>query len=318
MLLRNARLGLISIIALVILRFVIGFHFYMEGTSKVREGGFSSTGFLSSAKGPFAKTFQSMVPDFDGTIRLDTGKDKKKSDTKDDYKTGALKEAYDRFAEEASMAYKFTEEQKTEASKILEDTRKLLVENYKARASEIEEYKNGMSRIATLEKDDMRSNVPSLRKQRDDIEAKWKSLVRPALSDIDRINQELETRINSLATEQQSTVDEKKIYVGFKLQDNSPIDVKLIDKIIPIFDMSVGILLMLGLLTPLAGLAAGIFLASVVLTQFPGSYGSQPTYYQAIEMLACFFLAFADAGRYAGLDFFPWSFWNRNRHDSDD
>jgi uncharacterized membrane protein YphA (DoxX/SURF4 family) len=91
----------------------------------------------------------------------------------------------------------------------------------------------------------------------------------------------------------------------------SPIDVKLVDKIIPIFDMSVGILLMFGLLTPVAALAAGLFLASVVLTQFPGSHGSVPTYYQAIEMVACFFLAFSDAGRYAGLDFLPWSFWNR-------
>jgi hypothetical protein len=28
-------------------------------------------------------------------------------------------------------------------------------------------------------------------------------------------------------------------------------------------------------------------------------------------MLGCFVVAFADAGRYAGLDFIPWSFWNR-------
>jgi uncharacterized membrane protein YphA (DoxX/SURF4 family) len=102
------------------------------------------------------------------------------------------------------------------------------------------------------------------------------------------------------------------MYAVFSLPSSSPVDVKLIDKIIPIFDMAVGILLIVGLLTPVAGLAAGIFLASVVLTQFPGSYGSQPTYYQAIEMMACFFLAFSDAGRYAGLDFLPWSFWNRN------
>jgi uncharacterized membrane protein YphA (DoxX/SURF4 family) len=319
MLLRNARLGFIAIIALVVLRFVIGFHFYMEGTTKVREGGFSSIGFLSSAKGPLAKTFQSMVPDFDGTIRLDTGRDKNKSESRDDYKTGALKEAYDGFAADAAKVYKFTEEQQAEAKKFIEDARKSLVENYKAWASEIEEYKNGMSRIASLEKDEMRTNVASMRRQRDDIEAKWKALARPALSDIDKISYELETRINGLATEQQSVVDKKKkLYVSFKLPGNSPIDVKLIDKVIPIFDMSVGILLMLGLLTPLAGLAAGLFLASVVLTQFPGSHGSQPTYYPAIEMLGCFFLAFADAGRYAGLDFFPWSFWNRNRDGSDE
>ena len=90
------------------------------------------------------------------------------------------------------------------------------------------------------------------------------------------------------------------------------ITVRQVDKIIPIFDMVVGILLLVGLLTPLAAIAAGVFLLSVVATQFPGAPGSQPTYYQAIEMLACFVVAFADAGRYAGLDFIPWSFWNRN------
>jgi len=318
MLLRNARLGSFAIIALVLLRFVVGFHFYMEGITKVREGGFSSTGFLSTAKGPLAKTFQSMVPDFDGTIRLDTGRDKSKSESRDDYKAGKLKDAYSNFAAEAAKVYKFTEEQQAESDKIIEDARKSLAENYKTWSAEIEEYKNGMSRIALLEKDEMRTNVASMRRQRDDIETKWKSLARPALNDIDKISYELETRMNELATEQQSMVDERRLHVGFKLTSNSPLDVKLIDKIIPIFDMSVGILLMLGLLTPLAGLAAGIFLLSVVLTQFPGSYGSQPTYYQAIEMLACFFLAFADAGRYAGLDFLPWSFWNRNKAKSED
>ena len=313
MILRNARLGFLAIIALVFLRFVIGFHFYMEGSAKVREGGFSSNGFLTSAKGPFAKTFQSMVADFDGTIRLDTGKDKEKPETKDDYRNGALKQAYDGFAADAAALYKFTEEQTAESKKVIEECRKQLVETYTTYKAEIDEYKNGMPRIASLEKDAMRSNVASMRKQRDDIENKWKSLPKPALSDIDKISIELEKRINSLATEQQSTIDKRNVYASFKLPSNSPIDVKIIDKYLPIFDMSVGILLMLGLLTPLAGLAAGIFLASVVLTQFPGSHGSVPTYFQAIEMTACFFLVFSDAGRYAGLDFFPWSFWHRNQ-----
>ena len=322
----------------------------MEGTAKVREGGFSSTGFLSSAKGPLAKTFQSMLPDFDGEIRLDTGKgkpeikdklaindkpsvkdkaegkdktetkgksdakEKTESRDKDDYKGGALKLAYNGFIADAAKVFGFNEEQEAEAKKVVEETRKLLVENYKSYSAEIEEYKSGMPRIASLENDVMRTNVTSMRKQRDETESKWRALVKPALADIDKITAEFEKRINDIATEEQSTVEKKKIYVSFKLPSSSPIDVKLIDKIIPIFDMSVGILLMLGLLTPLAALAAGLFLASVVLTQFPGSHGSVPTYYQAIEMLACFFLAFSDAGRYAGLDFLPWSFWNRNRN----
>jgi len=319
MLLRNARLGFLAILALVFLRFVVGFHFYMEGTAKVREGGFSSTGFLSSAKGPLAKTFQSMLPDFDGEIRLDTGKgkpevnEKAEISDKDDYKGGALRLAYNGFVAEASKVFQFTEEQEAEAKKIVEECRKLLVENYKSYAADIEEYKSGLPRIASLENDVMRTNVASMRKQRDETEAKWRALAKPALADIDRITLGFEKRINDIATDEQSTIEKKKVYVSFKLPGSSSIDVKLIDKIIPIFDMSVGILLMLGLLTPVAALAAGLFLASVVLTQFPGSHGSVPTYYQAIEMMACFFLAFSDSGRYAGLDFLPWSFWNRNR-----
>ncbi len=349
MLLRNARLGYFSIIALVLLRFVIGFHFYMEGTAKVRDGGFSSAGFLTAAKGPLAKTFQSMVPDFDGSIRLDSGKDpeSKKAEAdyqpKDEYKKGALKVAYDRFASEAASLFKFTDEQITESKKSVEECRKLLASNYATYKEEIEEYKSGMARIASLENDEMRTNVASMRKQRDDIETKWKALAKPALNDIDRITADLEKRINALADDGQRLVGKKKLVASFKLPgsagslpiDNKfidkikagelatrdlwlylPIDVKHIDKFIPIFDMSVGILLMFGLLTPLAGLAGGIFLASVVLTQFPGSHGSLPTYNQAIEMLACFFLAFSDAGRYAGLDFLPWSFWNRNKKSS--
>ena len=71
MLLRKAHLSFLAILALIALRVVVGWHFFMEGTDKVQKGGFSSTGFLSAAKGPLAKTFQSMVPDFDGSVRLD-------------------------------------------------------------------------------------------------------------------------------------------------------------------------------------------------------------------------------------------------------
>jgi uncharacterized membrane protein YphA (DoxX/SURF4 family) len=296
MLLRKAHLGIPAILALVALRVVIGWHFFMEGTDKVQKGSFSSTGFLSAAKGPLAKTFQSMVPDFDGAIRLDEKK---------------LKESYDAFVAEAGKLYDFTEEQTAKSKAILASTFKLLQEVHKEWKPQIEEYNDGIARVASLETDEMRSQVPSMRKQREDIETKWRALVKPVLSEIDKISQNLEADINALATESQ--VGKDKLFASFQLPSSSPVDVRIIDKVIPIFDMCVGILLIVGLLTPLAALAAGVFLASVVLTQFPGWYGSQPTYYQAIEMVACFFLAFSDAGRYAGIDFLPWSFWNRNR-----
>jgi uncharacterized membrane protein YphA (DoxX/SURF4 family) len=77
--------------------------------------------------------------------------------------------------------------------------------------------------------------------------------------------------------------------------------------------MSIGILLILGLLTPLAATLGGLFLLSVVLSQMPGYPGTAPTYFQAVEALALFALAGVDAGRYAGLDFIPWAYWRNRR-----
>ena len=69
-----ARLGIFGILSLVALRVGIGYHFYMEGVTKVREGGFSSVGFLKGAKGPLADKFQAMIWDEDGRLRLDQPK----------------------------------------------------------------------------------------------------------------------------------------------------------------------------------------------------------------------------------------------------
>ncbi len=284
-------IGFWGVLALVCLRVVVGWHFYMEGVAKVREGGFSSIGFLSAAKGPFAKNFQAMIPDRDGTIRLDRDK------------TVATFESY---LERVRNGYSFDEEQTKEAKTALNDAI-VRWDSLKGEwASQIEEYMDGFERIAEMANDPKHSEVESLRKQRDEIESKWRGLVKPVLSEIDKNSMAFEKRLRSIATiTQRRNIGEIPFEIG-----DGPISVRLIDKVIPIFDMSVGILLIVGLLTPVAGLAAGLFLASVVLTQFPGYPGTLPTYYQAIEMVACFVLAFADAGRFAGLDFFPWAFWH--------
>ena len=222
-----------------------------------------------------------------------------------------LFEYIDSFASRASSLHGFTEEQiQDSVEKTTEAKEKLnvVVEDW---GSDISKYLKGFERIEKNSVDEMRNNVAGMRKQKDSIEYEWKGLARAPLAEIDRILWDVEKEVNALATDSQVGKDVR--YEKLRMPDAGPIDVRLVDKYLPIFDMSVGILLMLGLLTPVAALAAGIFLASVVLTQFPGYPGTQPTYYQAIEMVGCFVLAFADAGRFAGLDFLPWSFWNRKK-----
>lgn len=309
MLFKKAKLTLPAIVFLVLLRLAIGWHFFQEGAVKVRDPeSFSSTGFLASAKGPFAPMFQSMIPDHDGMIRIDAKK---------------MSDACEAYGEKIKTEFGLNEDQRKEVDAVLAEYKTKRKETYDEWKPQIEEYKNGFERIEKLQTDRSRSKVDSLRRQQDDIEGKWRSLGRPILSEIENTIPEMVNRLNAIATDEQANPKPEKPpakdaqgnpirkRIDFKFEGEGPISVKMVDKIIPYFDMSIGILLILGLLTPLAGLAAGLFLASVVVSQFPGYPGTLPTYYQSIEMLGCFVVAFADAGRYAGLDFFPWSFWNR-------
>lgn len=56
-------------LSLVILRLVIGFHFFTEGKKKIDQGDWTATPFFAAAKGPLAPLFQGLLPDWD---QLDT------------------------------------------------------------------------------------------------------------------------------------------------------------------------------------------------------------------------------------------------------
>ncbi len=295
------RLGMLAIVGLVALRVCVGWHFYMEGVAKVRSGDFSSAGFLGASVGPLAPMFQSMLNDSDGRIRTDYD---------------LLISKFDEYGNRAAKVYGFNEEQVAKKDKAVAAAKENIGSVWASYGKEIREYRMGFDRIQSLDKDKTRgagwleTGVASLAGQRTDIESKWKASVKPALKEVDLAAKLLSSQLASIATEQQrASIGEVPVSLG----GAKALDTKTVDKIIPIFDMVVGILLMIGLLTPVAGVAGGLFLVSVVLTQFPGYPGAQPTYYQAIEALACFVIAFSDAGRYAGLDFIPWAFWHRSK-----
>ncbi len=285
------RLNIFAIISLVLLRIGIGWHFFQEGAVKVREGNFTSIGFLSAAKGPLAKKFHEMIPDYEGYIRLTPE---------------LMEEAFDAFPEVVAEHYGFTEEQMSEAEKIGKKGKAEYKDAFQRWEKEIKDYLSSIDRVDKIERDPTRRGVATLRAQKDEIETKWKALPKPALAAIDKILKDTETDLNDLATDEQI---EGKYLCEFLLPEETVMSTRYIDRIIPIFDMAIGILLIIGLLTPVAGLAAAIFLGSVVLSQFPGYPGTQPTYFQAAEMLGCLVLAATDAGRYWGLDYIPWTFW---------
>lgn len=58
------RLGCLAVLAIVLLRLSIGWHFYSEGVKKYNDPNFSAEAFLLQAKGPLAPLIERQVPGF--------------------------------------------------------------------------------------------------------------------------------------------------------------------------------------------------------------------------------------------------------------
>ena len=141
----------------------------------------------------------------------------------------------------------------------------------------------------------MRGQVDKIQEDRTKEMTKWKA-------EVAAIWDSLEVQINSLPVDKQLRETGALPLHRPYAQTNSKH--ALVNKIIPWFDITVGVLLILGLFTRWASLAAAVFLVSVLLTQPFWVPGAAPTYYQAIEMVACLVLFAVHAGRFGGLDYF--------------
>ncbi len=287
-----SRIGIFGILALVALRIGIGWHFYMEGATKVRGNDFSSVGFLNAAKGPLADDFQKLIWDNEGEIRLDEER------VQGLFKAGA---------EGAAKHFAFTDDQMKQLATISKQYSEKLAEVYNDAKEDIGKYVKSRERLDAMAESSV-YNVSSMRGQKEKVKSELLASVKPTLASVEAIWNQYEQRLNTIANStQRKAVGE---YVLVK-PGQGTLTTEMVDKIIPIFDMVVGILLIIGLLTPVASIAAALFLLSVVLSQMPGYPGAAPTYFQAVEALALLVLAGTDAGRYAGLDFLPWAWWNR-------
>lgn len=283
-------LSLIAAVMLVLLRVSIGWHFYSEGVDKREAGNWSAAPFFANAKGPLANQYREMVWDFEGKFRLS-----KKANMR----------AWAIFRDQAIAHYGFDKSQASRAQatygEAVEQYEWVISEN----ATDIEEFKLGRSRMEMLDTDETvkarRDGVDSLAGQRETIRREWTQKGATALSQIDKIWANYEVAMNAIATVEQA---DDHGPIKLRKPKTARIDTSIIDGALPYFDIAIGLCLLLGLFTPVAALAAGVFLGSVFLSQYPPSTGPTSSNYQLIESMGCFVLAATGAGRFAGLDFF--------------
>lgn len=353
-----------SFVFLAALRIAIGFHFFDQGHQKFRKGGFDATGFFKAAEGPFAPLFHSLVPDYDGKIRLCYDPLKDGINKIDPEKTLKIWKAYKNYivdelireekrlvqrrdetrarlsrldpsSEEYLVLEKLYQRDEDailairksraagQANRIYESYRSKLLDFFAENEEEINYFFLGEDRLDGFERDYASTRVDGGLGSEDAIrETHMKKTAR----NVNRLREQIETiesERNSKAAQWLATVDDLWEGFEYELLNMVPLDdarqselalatpsrsetTAWINRVVPWFDMSVGVLLIVGLFTRVASLAAGCFLVSILMTQpaILGEYANPNAILYTIEMLAAFTVFATCAGRYAGLDYF--------------
>ena len=299
----RTQLGPLAAVAVVVLRVAIGLHFTFEGLDKLRGARpFSSAGFLGNAKGPLAPLYKGLIADPDGRRRLGMHEEQNElTGNAHVYTSPDETVAYwTTYRDRVAHHYGFDETQVEQTEKLLSKHKDRLENFFGDNADMIEEYYNQLKRRdrnATLPE---RSGLQTLQTHDQRIAGEWMKLRGQLLGKMDALWKNVESDLNNVATSEQRAAAGGPLPIG-KLSPRG-LSTDVVDAVIPWFDLIVGICLVLGLFTRTACVLAGLFLAFVCASQWPGSAGAAPIYYQSIEMLALFTLAAVGAGKCASID----------------
>ena len=250
---------------------------------------FSSEAYNRNASGPLAKNFRSLIPDVDSRDALNLGK---------------LKESWKADLDRIAAHYGFNDDQKAEAAKTLSTQESTAGEWFidPDNRAKIRQYVDNLDSLERLDAKPkkMSFEVERYNDARKTLEADRKALVAP----IDSWTKALRDSWTALATPEQR--DKAGPYTP------QLTEIQTADKITAYGLSLCGLLLMLGLLTPLAALGSAGFLALFYLSMppWPGlPEGITEGHYRyvnknLIEMLACLALAFTPSGLWIGIDAF--------------
>lgn len=300
-----------AILAVVGLRLLLGWHFYNEGVKKL-EPGFTSAGFLRTAKGPFAPIFRSMVRGpYDAHAELavpveyseyQQGEPREDSDPHPgDAWVDNISEGWEiavrRLGELDEPALSAETLEAIEAARIAAVGR---VRKYvHSTSEEIAELQHESWLLQQLREDAGHSPPPYLQARIDEKAADNWITMQPWISSVQLIEEKFVSEVAQLAEADEVSRSD----VQHALAEQSFLST--IDFIVTCVVLGCGICLFLGLATPIAAILAAGFLFSLMLTQPPWVTGPDVMknfFTWAIEFAALLVVATLGAGRWAGLD----------------
>lgn len=329
------RVGAFAILAIVLLRLAIGVQFLGAGLEKL-EPGFSSEYFLRSANGPLSKYYKSMAPSAHGWDDLgdkpwpeafefeherrfvgDKGDIQDKKSKLDEigfipYPTEAYGPWYAKVADDwyhvstdLQATPGLSDEQQTALNDAFKKNYRQLAWLAEKQRYQIEEWQHELDRLNELTESDEAGEVPYVNGWIADWQVEANNDPRPWLADVAGAEAAYHSDLRDVFTDEQ--FESSTLLDRVESTLNPPTKLQKIDKTVTYFTLGVGLLLIFGLFTRLASVAAAGFLLSVMATQPIWASGVPDMAkmifpYQGIEVCALLVLAGIGAGTWAGLD----------------
>lgn len=293
------RSTLLALAALAFLRIVIGLHFFLEGSSHLRDPNWSSAGFRKAAVGPLAGTYRSLLPetgDWSGTLGA---ADRRPADEAIAAWEASVAAAWQkRLAERQKIAPAAGDEQAT-AKAAFDAARAELAAWLKGIRSEMVDYRLEVVRLAETEARPAAREVPFERervaKKRRELSAKAGAWMADAAAIGRRLEASWDAAVSPEARDRIAAA-------------TPPSPLWRADRFVSWALVTIGGCLVIGLFTKFNAMGAALFLATVVASQPFWLPGAQSTYEQWVEMAALLAIAALPAGGWSGLDYFvqPW------------
>jgi uncharacterized membrane protein YphA (DoxX/SURF4 family) len=280
-----------TVVMLVLLRLVIGWHFFSEGMKHYADANWTSEPVLRAAKGPLAPLYHSYLSDFHGferSLHADI------SQTPEHAVQGWIDEVqkdWDEYRQQFSLHFDLDETAQKRAGAIMKEhqarLRSWAAMNKDALATHVHQWQR---KEQAHEKPE--GELPFQQKR---LAAQQSSLAAEAagwLAELKGLERQYENELAAIVGDEQPRMP----------RATTSIDV--VDGTMTYTILAIGLLLLLGLFTRAACSAGAVFLLSVVMMQPFWVAGSAPTFKEYVEMFALLTLATTPVGRWAGLDFF--------------
>ena len=284
------KLGLAAVVMLVLLRVSIGWHFMYEGVWKLQNPSYSAEGFFRQAHGPLADRFHALIPDYDGTERLNAQK---------------MSERWDNYRRKMAKHYNLTDEQDEQIGAIYSRYDRQLQQYLTAAQPEIDKYSVDWKKLEESRENPAVEDMPHMKKRTTEAESKLRSQSAAWLNYVDDLEANYKAEARRVLTK-------KQLARGDVPGERTSL--QRIDQWTAWGLTAIGVGLLVGLFTRLSSVAGALFLLTVILAQpaWPGAY--PPPHPSAghsllvnkefIEMMALAALATTHVGRWGGLDFF--------------